>query len=156
MTSRHLLFSSKALRALALGTMIVLGQCLFAPAAQARAQPPEQAALQFYRWYMQSLAIRQDPLRQSPVQMSSYIDKRLVSELKRRMSRQGLHADYFIQAQEYMDDWTTDIKAVRPTIQGKLASVVVILGATPETRRMLALTLTKADGDWKICMVRLV
>lgn len=156
MTSRHLLFSSKALRALALGTMIVLGQCVFASGAQARAQPPEQAALQFYRWYMQSLAIRQDPLRQSPVQMSSYIDKRLVSELKRRMSRQGLHADYFIQAQEYMDDWTTDIKAARPVIQGNMATVVVVLGATEETRRKLALTLMRDGGDWKICTVRLV
>jgi hypothetical protein len=156
MTSRHLLFSSKALRALALGAMIVLGQCLLPTTAQAKAQPPEQAALQFYRWYMQSLVISQDPLRQSPVQMSAYVDKKLVSELKRRMSRKGLHADYFIQAQEFMDDWTTDIKAVRPTIQGNMASVVVILGATPETKRMLALTLTKADGDWKICMVRLV
>ena len=156
MTSRQSLFSSKTLRALALGALIVLGQCFLASDAQAKSQPPDQAAVQFYRWYMQSLAISQDPLRQSPVQMSAYVDKRLVSELKRRMSRKGLHADYFIQAQEYMDDWTTDIKAVRPTIQGNMASVVVILGATPETKRMLALTLTKADGDWKICMVRLV
>lgn len=151
MSSRHLLSLSKALCVLVLGALI-------ASAAQAKAQPqpPQEAALHFYRWYMQSLTISQDPLRQSPVQMSAYVDKRLMSELKRRMARKGLHADYFIQAQQYMDDWTTDIRALRPTIQGNLASVVVILGATPETRRMLALTLTRADGDWKISMVRLV
>lgn len=149
MTSRHLLSLSKALCGLVLGALIASG-------AQARPLPPEEAALHFYRWYLQSLTIRQDPLRQSPVQMSGYVDKPLMRELKRRMSRKGLHADYFIQAQQYMDDWTTDIKAVRPTIRGSVASVVVILGATPETRRMLALTLTRADGDWKISMVRLV
>ena len=127
-----------------------------AAGAQAKSQLPEQAAVGFYRWYMQSLTISQDPLRHSPVQMSAYVDKRLMSELKRRTGRKGLHADYFIQAQEFLDDWTTDIKAVRPTIQGNLASVVVILGASPDTKRMLALTLTRADGDWKICTVRLV
>lgn len=149
MTSRYLLSLSKTLCLLVLGLLIASG-------AQAKPLPPEVAALHFYRWYLQSLTIRQDPLRQSPVQMSGYVDKPLMRELKRRMSRKGLHADYFIQAQQYLDDWTTDIKAVRPTIRGSVASVVVILGATSETRRMLALTLTRADGDWKISMVRLV
>ena len=149
-------FNPKALRALAVGALIVLAQCFVGSAALAKGQAPEQAAVQFYRWYMQSLAINQDPLRHSPVQMSAYVEKGLVNELKKRMSRKGLHADYFIQAQDFMEDWTTDIKAVRPTVQGNMASVVVILGATPETRRVLALTLTRAEGDWKICMVRLV
>jgi hypothetical protein len=155
MTRSQLLFSSRTLRTLALGALIVLGQLFAGSAALAQARTPEQAAGQFYRWYMQSLAISQDPLRQSPVQLSSYVSKGLISELKRRMSRKGLHADYFIQAQEFMDDWTTDIKVVRPKIQGNMASVVVGLGATPETRRWLALTLIRDDGDWKICMVRL-
>jgi hypothetical protein len=157
-------------RALALGMLIILSQCLLVSAVQAKSklqsqsqpqpksqsQPAEEAALHFYRWYMQSLAISQDPLLQSPEQMSAYVDRKLMNELKRRMGRKGLHADYFIQAQEYMDDWTTDIKVVRFPVRDNLASVVVILGGTPETRRMLALTLTRADGDWKICMVRLV
>jgi hypothetical protein len=156
MTSHHLVFLPKTLRALALGALLVLAQCFLGPAALAKGQPPEQAALQFYRWYMQSLAISQDPLRQSPVQMSAYVEKGLVSELKRRMSRTGLHADYFIQAQDFMEDWTTDIRAVRPTVQGNVASVVIILGATPATKRILALTLTRDEGEWKICMVRLV
>lgn len=150
------LFSPKALRALVLGALIALAQCFLGSEALAKGQAPEEAAVQFYRWYMQSLAINQDPLRQSPVQMSAYVEKGLVNELKKRMSRKGLHADYFIQAQEFMDDWTTDIRAVRPTVQGNMASVVIILGATPETKRILALTLTRDEGDWKICMVRLV
>lgn len=156
MTNSHLLFSSRTFRTLVLGALIVLGQLFGASAARADARTPEQAAGQFYRWYMQSLAISQDPLRHSPVQMSAYVEKGLVNDLKKRMSRKGLHADYFIQAQDFMDDWTTDIRAVRPTVQGNMASVVIILGATPETKRILALTLTRDEGDWKICMVRLV
>lgn len=152
MTRRRLPFLSKALCALLLGVLMVL----MASNAQARSQLPEEAAVHFYRWYMQSLTIRQDPLRQSPVQMSAYVDQRLMRELKRRTGRKGLHADYFIQAEEYLDDWTTDIQAARPAVKGNMASVVVMLGATPDTRRMLALTLTRAGGDWKICMVRLV
>lgn len=155
MTSHHLLLWSRTWRAIAFGALIVLSQFFLTPAAQAKGQPPEQAAAQFYRWYLQSLAISQDPLRQSPVQLSVYVSKQLISELKRRMNGKGLRADYFIQAQESMDDWATDIKTVRPTIQGNMATVVVVLGATEETRRRLALTLTRADGDWKICTVRL-
>lgn len=156
MRSCRLPFFARTLHMLALATLIVAAQCLLAWPAQAKSQPPEQAALQFYRWYMQSLAINQDPLRQSPVQMSAYVEKKLLNDLKRRMGRKGLHADYFIQAQEFMEDWATDIRAVRPVIQGNLASVVVLLGATPDTRRILALTLVREAGEWKISMVRIV
>ncbi len=156
MKSRRLPLFARALHMLVLATLIVAAQCLLAWPAQAKSQAPEQAALQFYRWYMQSLAINQDPLRQSPVQMSAYVEKKLLSDLKRRMARKGLHADYFIQAQEFMEDWATDIRTVRPVIQGNLASVVVLLGATPDTRRILALTLVREAGEWKISMVRIV
>jgi hypothetical protein len=155
MTSRLLQFSSTPVRALAFGVAIFLAQLVAGTEALAKAQPPELAAAQFYRWYMQSLAINQDPLRQSPVQMSAFVSKGLISDLKRRMNRKGLHADYFIQAQEFMDDWTTDIQVVKPKIEGNMATVVLVLGATDETRRRLALTLTMEGGDWKICTVRL-
>jgi hypothetical protein len=156
MFSRHQQFSSKPARVLKLGVAIFLAQFFIGMEALAKAQPPELAAAQFYRWYMQSLAINQDPLRQSPVQMSAYVAPSLLSELKRRMNRKGLHADYFIQAQEFMDDWTTDIRVVKPKIQGNTATVVVMLGATEETRRRLALTLIRDGDDWKIWMVRLL
>lgn len=144
--------NSKLLRALAMSALMILA----APPARAQSQPPEQAALQFYRWYMQELALDQAPLRHAPLQMAAFVDPELVGDLKRRMNRKGLHADYFIQAQEYMEDWVTDIRTVRPTVQGNMASVVIILGATPETKRILALTLTRNRGNWKIRMVRLV
>jgi hypothetical protein len=160
MRSRRPLFSARILHMLVLGALIVAAQCLPAWPAQAKSnaasQAPEQAAVQFYRWYMQSLALNQDPLQQSPVQMSAYVEKALMKDLKRRSGRKGLHADYFIQAQEFMEDWATDIKAVRPVIQGNLASVVVLLGATPDTRRILALTMVREEGNWKISMVRIV
>ncbi len=129
MTRSHLLFSCKPLRALGLGVLIAFGQLWAGSAALAQPRTPEQAAGQFYRWYMRSLVLSQDPLRHSPVQLSEYVSKGLISELKRRMGRKGLHADYFIQAQDFMDDWTTDITVVRPRIQGNTASVVVGLGA---------------------------
>lgn len=156
MTCHPLPFSARTLRICAIGALMIAGQLLLGPAALARAQSPELAAAQFYRWYLHSLAIRQDPLWQSPVQMSVYVSKGLMGELKRRMARQGLRADYFIQAQDFMGDWTTDIKAARPVIQGNMATVVVVLGATEATRRKLALTLMRDGGDWKICTVRLV
>jgi hypothetical protein len=143
--------NTRMMRAIVMSLLMMLG-----PAAFAQSQPPEQAALQFYRWYMLALAIDDDPLRHSTLQMEAFVDQGLVKDLKRRTQRKGLYADYFIQAQDYMEDWTTDIRAVRPVVQGNLASVVVILGATAETKRILALTLTRSSGVWKICMVRLV
>lgn len=159
MRNCHWPFSARTLRALVVGmlaALVVAAQFFLASPAMAKSQPPQQAAVQFYRWYMQSLTINQDPLKQSPVQMSAYVERGLMKQLKRRTSRQGLHADYFIQAQEHMEDWVTHIKAVRPVVQGNIASVVVLLGATPDTRRILALTMSREDGDWKISMVRLV
>jgi hypothetical protein len=115
----------------------------------------EQAVAHLPLVLAQSLAINQICCA-APVQMSAYVSPGLIGELKRRMNRKGLRADYFIQAQEFMDDWTTDIRVVKPKVQGNMATVVVVLGATEETRRRLALTLTRDGGDWKISTVRLV
>ena len=58
------------LRALVMTMLLMIGTTAFA-----RSQPPELAALQFYRWYLHSLASEHDPLLDSPVQMSEYVDQ---------------------------------------------------------------------------------
>lgn len=116
---------------------------------------PDATASAFYNWYLHSLSTDRDPLRDDKIQLSAYVSKALIKEIERQInSANGLDADYFIQAQDYFDDWLTHISVTKPAINGDTASVVVTLGATKESSWKLAVALKKECGIWKIRKVR--
>lgn len=126
-----------------------------APLAHAKARAPEQTADVFYRWYMDAIFTTNDPLVQAPQHMAEFVSAGLITDLKKRGRRKGLRADYFIQAQDFREDWASDIKVAKPRIVGKWATVLVTLGASERTRRNLILTMALEGSEWKIRMVRL-
>lgn len=126
-----------------------------APLAQAEARAPEETAAVFYRWYMDAIYTTADPLINSPQHMAEFVSGGLITDLKKRARRKGQRADYFIQAQDFREDWASDIVVGKPRIVGKWATVVVTLGASERTRRNLVLTLAREGAEWKIRMVRL-
>ncbi|MEO7496663.1 MAG: DUF3828 domain-containing protein [Massilia sp.] len=125
------------------------------PQAQPQFRAPEQTAEVFYKWYMEALYTSADPLFKAPQHMAEFVSTGLIADLQKRNRRKGLHADYFIQAQNFREDWATDIAVGKPRIVGKWATVAVTLGATEQTRRTLVLTLAREGREWKIRMVRL-
>lgn len=118
---------------------------------------PDAFVSEFYGWYLHSLAADHDPFRDDRTKLSKYVSKALIKEIERRMnSANGLDADYFIQAQDYLDDWENNISVAMPKINGNTASVVVTLGATKDSRHRLALILMKEDRVWKIRKIRAI
>jgi hypothetical protein len=64
-----------------------------------------------------------------------------------------LEADYFIQAQDYADDWLGHV-AVKAVKLGAVSTTVAVdLGVDPATLRRLAVTLVREGGTWKISKV---
>jgi hypothetical protein len=83
------------------------------------------------------------------------VSKPLIAKVRSAMAAEGgMEADYFIQAQDYLDDWPTNVRASKSRIRGNTAKLELTLGTSPETRQRLALTLTREKRIWKIRNVR--
>jgi hypothetical protein len=125
------------------------------------ASPPQSAlpatgvAADFYRWYIESLARDRDPFTQDRVTLKKYVSQALIEELDRRIgSPDGPEADYFIQAQDYLDEWVNDVTVVPVQGVGGTATVTVTLGAKSGSPYRLRVVLGKAQDSWKITKVQ--
>jgi len=125
-----------------------------AVAAQAVQRTPQETAAAFYRWYLGEIASHRDPLTQDRAKVESYVTKGLLQEIDRRInSPDGLDEDYFIRAQDYLDDWLTNIAVSDVEIHGQNASETVTLGATKQSRHRVELKLVNEGGAWRISEV---
>ncbi|MET3131327.1 hypothetical protein AAKU55_001586 [Oxalobacteraceae bacterium GrIS 1.11] len=129
--------------------------CFSFPALAADLPSPADTTSAFYKWYIHSLVTNHEPFNDDKIGLGAYVSTSLIKEIEQKMnSEDGLDADYFIQAQDYHDDWETNISVEKSKISGNTATVLVTLGASKESSQRLALTLKKEDHVWKIRKVR--
>ena len=135
--------------------LMVVG--LFSGAAMAQSSPgsPEDAASQFYRWYLQQLVQNKDPFTERSDFLKAHVSMSLIAAIDKKMhSPDGMESDYFLQSQDYLDDWPEHI-ATRPSqTRGNTASLLVELGATKTSVLRLKVSMTKDGERWKIREVR--
>jgi hypothetical protein len=82
--------------------------------------------VEFYRWYLGELAKDRNPLQDDHAKIETYVSKALVQELDRHIdSEEGLDEDYFTRAQDYLEDWASNI-AVSGNILRELKSLRVV------------------------------
>lgn len=138
----------------------------FAPLNSASANPKSAASEavavetvveDFYKWYMVLYPKNIDPLRRHSPDLPKYISTALIRELEKKVnSRDGLDFDYFLQSQDYLEDWPTEIHVAAPRINDRTATTVVTLGAKAESRFPLAVSLVKEKAGWKIRKVNML
>ncbi|NBF03296.1 DUF3828 domain-containing protein [Pseudomonas sp. Fl5BN2] len=140
----RMLFCS-LLAAVALHQSVALADC---------ASSPKPATQAFYSWYLQTFSEDKDPLTDNLPQMKQYVSESLIAKIKTQMaSPDGLEEDYFIKAQDYMEEWLTQIKVSDPQVQGSTAKEQVTLGNTPDTTQVVDVRMIKDKGCWKIDQV---
>jgi hypothetical protein len=139
------------LRALVLILLVsAVGRACWAQSSQ-----PDAAARSFYAWYLQQIAGNRDPLTARDPQLRTYVSAPLLREIRQRIaSPDGLDADYFIRAQDYLDEWLGKIATSDTHVQGTTATTIVTLGDTPESRHRLTVRLVREAGVWKIRRVQ--
>jgi hypothetical protein len=116
---------------------------------------PGAVAAEFYKWYLHELVQNHDPLSKNPESLLPYVSPTLLRELKRIMqSPNGMEADYFLQAQDYLEDWPTRISISDTKVQSGIATTVVTLGENPAAPYRLTVTLQQEAGGWKIRRVK--
>ena len=113
---------------------------------------PEIAASAFYHWYLRALASGQKPLRSRAV-LRNYLSQRLFEQVEH--PPKIVDEDYFIKAQDYLDDWITHIAVSVTSNDGGAASTIVTLGSAPSSNRRLALRLVHEGDSWRIARVDL-
>jgi len=139
--------------------------CLFAVTATVRwsaAQPPRSTAKssapadvvhKFYEWYLQSLANHRDPMTQDRANIKTYVSAALIREIDRlSKTEDGLDADYFLKAQDFEDNWKTNIVVTPAKAQAGESAFVVLLGKGAEARKLMV-HLRNEASSWKISKV---
>ena|ERR1700759_1465489 len=104
----------------------------------------------FYGWYV-PLAEKSDP--RSDPKMKDYVTTRLldqIASLSKGEEGEVAELDYdpFLNAQDVLSDWRTNIAVRDVKVKGDKATAAVVLGKKePSTVR---LQLIRKDGKWKI------
>lgn len=121
------------------------------------AATPEQVARNFYSWYVGALNrnMRADPLRKQRTTAKKYITARLYKEITDQMNTpEGVNVDYFLDAQDWDEDWARKITTTKVKQEGNDATVDVVLDGKQMPNYRLQLTLKREAGAWKIDTVK--
>jgi hypothetical protein len=118
--------------------------------AKTSAATPEENIRSFYKWYVTALIADRDPMKQR-TEMRRFVTERLLKEIDKKMkSADGVGSDYFLDAQDFDEQWAKKISVSNVDIQGAKASGHVLLDASPEMRKKLVVQLVNDAGAWKI------
>ena len=126
------------------------------PTPARTAQTPEQAATRFYKWYLQELNLQRDPRTERKTKLLGQLSRRLGKWLY-SIPDGEYGADYFIDAQDWDEEWADSITASRARIKGNEAQLSITLGVHKNGRQsagigkhVLRLKMVKEGGQWKI------
>lgn len=107
----------------------------------------------FYVWYLNELELDRDPLNNESGSMEKFVSlERLQSLADQIRLEGGLDVDYFLQAQDYLDDWASNVDAslLGDPSKDKSVKVSVTMGNTESTRWRLIVTMVLSGDGWKL------
>ena len=138
--------------ALAAATALSLPASAAEPAKTAGATP-EDSIRSFYSWYVTALVANRDPMKQR-TEMKRFATDRLLKEIdKMKKGPEGLNGDYFLDAQDFDEQWAKKISVSNVKIAGAKATAHVLLDGPDGMRKNLVVQLVN-DAGWKIDKVQ--
>jgi len=120
---------------------------------QAKSGPAETAKT-FYKWYLHELNAEQHP-EDNKAKMRQFISDRLAKWTASK-AYEEYDADYFLDAQDWGQDWENNITISKVVTSGNAATLRVTLVQPPSGpsagmgNKILDLKLLKEHGLWKI------
>ncbi|HKP04873.1 MAG TPA: DUF3828 domain-containing protein [Chthoniobacterales bacterium] len=138
--------------------IITLTFCHSVPAAEpapALSSNPGETIRGFYHWYVTELIANRDPMS-NRTELKHFATARLLNEIgKMKRGPEGLNGDYFVDAQDFDNQWAKKISISNVQISGKNATAEVMLkGATADMNRKLKVNLVLESGTWKVDKVQ--
>jgi hypothetical protein len=129
--------------------LVVSGSLLFPLELRAQINSPEAVIKTFYNGYVRPSGKNADPLGEN-----SPLKKHLSAQLtvkKIKAFERGNQADYFVQSQEWSDEWENKFTVSKAVIKGATATAVVTF---PQDYPRVKVTLKKEAEAWKIYQVQ--
>lgn len=115
---------------------------------------PEESIRSFYQWYVTALIANRNPMKQR-AEMKRFATDRLLKEIdKMKKGADGLNGDYFLDAQDFNDQWAKKIAVSNVKIAGTKATAHVLLDGAEGMRKKLVVQLVNDTGAWKIDKVQ--
>jgi len=118
---------------------------------------PEDVVREFYQLYLRSLNQEEEPLVKHRAEFSKLVTQRLLRSYDRASRREnGINADFFLDAQDWDQDWEKNISVSKAIVQGTRATVSVKLkgGSAGDDGKTwdnnLKVGLVKEGRLWKI------
>ena len=131
------------------GTDCVLGQDAFA--AELQPSSPENTTRNFYKFYIDSLKQQVIPIKQKRHAIEKYVTARLLRQIDKEMAGpEGIRSDYFIDAQDYDDEWGDRITVNTLSENNNMVILAVILNGKQIPNHRLQVTLKRVGKIWKI------
>jgi hypothetical protein len=138
--------------------IIAVGFCysiVAAEPAKSLSSNPAETIRGFYHWYVTELIANRDPMS-NRAELKHFASARLLNELgKIKRGPEGLNGDYFVDAQDFDNQWAKKISVSNVQINDKNGSAEVMLkGATTNMNRRLKVDLVLESGTWKVDKVQ--
>lgn len=137
--------------------IVILAVALTGRAAEPITASPSDPSVtlhSFYHWYVTELIANHDPLKNRAT-MQRFVTKRLLSEIDKAVkSPEGLDADYFLDAQDFDNQWADHISISKVKVSGDKATADVLLTGQETMRRQLRVALIKEGNTWKVDKAR--
>ena len=112
---------------------------------------PESAVRCFYKWYLEVLKRQINPLKECRPELSRFVTSSLMEKLIKKMGGpEGIRVDYFLNAQDYDDDWGNQVNATTKIKEGGQVVLDVVLSGKQITNHRLEISLMRDGCDWKI------
>ena len=125
-----------------------------ADAAKASTSTLEESIRGFYQWYVTALLANRDPMKQR-AEMKRFATDRLLKEIdKMKKGPDGLNGDYFVDAQDFDEQWAKKIWVSNVKIESAKATAHVLLDGPEGMRKKLVVQLLNDAGAWKIDKVQ--
>src|SRR3954467_4362665 len=117
--------------------------------AKSLSSNPAETIRGFYHWYVTELIANRDPMS-NRAELKHFATARLLNELgKMKRGPEGLNGDYFVDAQDFDNQWAKKISVSDVKVNDKNATAEVMLkGATADMNRGLKLNLVLEAGTW--------
>jgi hypothetical protein len=136
-------------------TLMLCHSAFAAEPGKSLSSNPAETIRGFYHWYVTELIANHDPMSNRK-ELKQFATARLLNELgKMKRGPEGLDGDYFVDAQDFDNQWAKKISVSNVQLNGNNATAEVMLkGAKADMNRKLKVNLLLEAGTWKVDKVQ--
>lgn len=122
--------------------------------ADCSALSPREVTEQFYGWYIKSFSDGTYPLEGDSPELKRYVSINLIDSIHQQFVRpDAMPDDYFFKAQDYFEEWFSDMKVSDLEMVNDTAKEHVELAKGTKAAQEVFVKLAKEKGCWKVVKV---